>query len=116
MSLPWKYLVLCFALTWIVWVPGTRLLHADVVILTFGSAGPALAAIWLARSAVKSNAQPWRRFAYFAAIWLIAWLILEIAPPGGGGFEWPFRWNPWTIPLATLPAWILSGAWSSDSG
>jgi membrane protease YdiL (CAAX protease family) len=116
MSLPWKYLVLCFALTWIVWVPGTRLLHADVVILTFGSAGPALAAIWLARSARKSNEQRWRRFVYFAAIWLIAWLVLEIAPPGGGGLQWPIRWNPWTIPLAMLPAWILSGAWSSDSG
>ena len=115
MSLPWKYLLLCFALTWIVWIPGT-LLHADVMILTFGSAGPALAAIWLARRPGKSNAQPSQRFTYFAALWLIAWLILEIAPPGAGGLHWPIRWNPWTIPLAMLPAWILSGAWSSDSG
>jgi membrane protease YdiL (CAAX protease family) len=115
MSLPWKYLILCFVLTWLIWIPGT-LLHADVMILTFGSAGPALAAVWLARCTGKSSAQPSRRFAYFAAIWLTAWLALEIAPPGGGGLQWPMRWNPWTIPLAMLPAWILSGAWSSDRG
>jgi membrane protease YdiL (CAAX protease family) len=115
MSLSRKYLVLCFVLTWTVWVPGI-LLHADVMILTFGSAGPALAAIWLARGTGKSNEQSWRRFVCFAAIWLIAWLVLEIAPPGGSGLRWPIRWNPWTIPLAMLPAWILSGRWSSDGG
>lgn len=114
MSLAWKYLFLCFALTWVVWIPGT-LLHADIMLLTFGSAGPALAAIWLARRG-KSNGQPWRRFAWFAAISLIAWLVLEVAPPGAGGLQWPIRWNPWAIPLATLPAWILSSAWASDSG
>jgi hypothetical protein len=59
MSLPWKYVLLSFLLTWIVWVPGT-LVHADVIILTFGSAGPALAAVWLARRG-KSNGQPSRR-------------------------------------------------------
>lgn len=115
MSFPWKYLLLCFVLTWIVWVPGT-LFHADVILLTFGSAGPALAAIWLARRTGKSNGQSWRRFASFAAIWLIAWLVLEIVPPGVAGLQWPIRWNPWTIPLAMLPAWVLSHAWSSDSG
>jgi membrane protease YdiL (CAAX protease family) len=115
MSLSWKYLLFCFLVTWVVWVPGT-LLHADVVILTFGSAGPALAAIWLARCTGESNTRPSRRFAYFAVICLIAWLVLEIAPPGVGGLQWPIRWSPWTIPLAMLTAWILSGAWSSDSG
>ena len=115
MRLSWKYLLLCFALTWIVWLPGT-LLHADVMILTFGSAGPALAAIWLARSTGKSNARASQRFACFAAIWVISALVLEIAPPGAGGLQWPIRWNPWTVPLAMLPAWIVSGVWSSDSG
>lgn len=58
MSVPRKYLLLCFVLTWIVWVPGT-LLRADVIILTFCSAGPALAAIWLiAALAVARTARP----------------------------------------------------------
>src|SRR5215467_12331249 len=114
MRLPWKYVLLCLVLTWIVWVPGT-LLHADVTILTFGSAGPALAAMWLARCKEKPDARPSHRFAYFPVIWLLAALIFEIAPPGGG-LQWPMRWNRWTIPLAMLPAWVLSGAWSSDKG
>ncbi len=105
-----KYLILCFVLTWMIWIPGT-LLHADAMILTFGSAGPALAAMWLARCTEKSQARPTLRAAYFAAIWFIAWLVLELAPPGGGGLQ-----RPWAIPLAMLPAWILSGAWSSDRG
>src|ERR1044071_5814310 len=115
MTLLWKYLFLCFALTWVVWVPGT-LLHADEMILTFGSAGPALAAILLAGRTGRFNVQASRRFTYFAVIWMIAGFVLEIAPPGGSGLQWPIRWNPWTIPLAMLPAWILSGAWSSGGG
>lgn len=114
MSSPWKYLLVCFVLTWAVWIPGT-LLHADVTSLTFGSAGPALAAMWLAKCG-KSETQPRRRLASFAAVWLIAVLVLEIAPTGGGGLDWPIRWSPWPIALAMLPAWVLSGAWSSDRG
>ena len=114
MSTRWTYLLLCFALTWAVWIPGV-LLHADVSILTFGSAGPALAAIWLARTGTR-HPQPSRRAAYFAAIWLMTLLVLEIAPSGGGGIAWPMRRNPWALLVAVLPAWILFAAWSSDSG
>jgi uncharacterized protein len=46
---------------------------------------------------------------------MVAVLVVGIAPPGGGS-QWPIRWNLWTVPVAMLPAWILSGAWSADSG
>lgn len=112
---PWNYLLVCFSLTCLVWIPGV-LLHAPETILLFGSAGPALAAIWCARRSEAARILPPTRWVFFIAIWLIAWLALALAPPGGGGLQWPIRFNPWTIPLAALPAWILASAWSADSG
>jgi hypothetical protein len=44
----------------------------------------------------------------------MVWLILEIS--GSARWQSLIHWNPWLILLAILPAWILSGAWSSDSG
>ena len=115
MGVPWKYLLLCFALTWVVWVPGV-LLHADVTILTFGSAGPSLAAIWVARRCDRLTAQPLRRLVFGGVVWLVCWVIFEVCPPGSAGWRWPIHWNPRSIALAILPAWILSGALSSDRG
>jgi membrane protease YdiL (CAAX protease family) len=110
-----KYLLLAFAFTWIVWIPGTRL-RTNEVILTFGTAGPALAAAWVARTGVSENRQAARRVTAFGIIWLIAWTVLEVFPPGTPTLQWPIHWNPWAVPLAMLPAWVLSSAWASDSG
>jgi hypothetical protein len=85
----WKYLLPCFGLTWIVWIPGT-LLHTNVIILTFGSAGPALAAMWLARDGCKPGVQSKRRLAYGTIVWVICCLILQISPPGSATWQWPF--------------------------
>jgi len=115
LSAVWKYLLLAFALTWMVWIPGTQL-HASEVILTFGSTGPALAAMWLARS--PDNAKPLRlrRGITFAVAWLFSWIVLGVLPPGTPALQSPFHWNPWSVPLAVFPAWILSEAWSSNAG
>jgi len=115
-KLHWRYLALAFALTWIVWIPGI-LLHVDVTVLTFGSAGPAMAAMWLARRG-KKTVQAWlpSQLVCFGLVWLIAWLTLELSPPGRGGYVWPIRWNPIMMLLATLPAWIFSRAFSADGG
>ncbi len=40
------YVALAFALSWLVWIPATRL-HAGVAVVILGSAGPAVAAMLL---------------------------------------------------------------------
>ena len=115
MNLSWKYLLWAFALTWVVWIPGTHL-HAGEMIPTFGAAGPALAAMWVARARDKASPQGRRRMGTFAVAALAALTVLEILPPGVPALQWPVRWDPWAIVLAILVGWIASAAWSSDGG
>jgi membrane protease YdiL (CAAX protease family) len=117
----WFFLLLALAISWLIWIV-TLLLGAgpghNEYILGFGSAGPALAAILLSRSGsgAISDRLPARLFS-FAVLWLFAAAIYlthdklrGIHPPAS------FRYHLLVALLAMIPAWILSGAFTRDSG
>ena len=89
---------------------------ADVV--AFGSAGPAFAAIFLSRRVgEKVPKRPPLRFLFFATLWHFAWLIY-IAYDNLRGVHAPDSLPYYSALglLAMIPAWILSGAFTRDSG
>jgi len=120
-SLSWFFLLLAYAISWLIWII-SLLLGAgpghNEYILAFGSAGPALAAIFLSRngSGTISDRLPARLFS-FAVLWLFAGAIY-VVHDRLRGIHLPasFRYYFFVALLAMLPAWILSGAFTRDSG
>lgn len=117
-----QFLALAFAICWAVWIAALKLgagVGADEYILAFGSAGPAIAAIFLSRRRElrESNSGPALRVLKFAVIWLLAWPTyllndrLRGIPTQSGRVYFIV-----VGALALIPAWILSGAFSRDAG
>jgi membrane protease YdiL (CAAX protease family) len=117
----WFFLLLTYAASWLIWIISRKLGAGPGVgeyILAFGAAGPAVAAIFLSRSGQLSTAErlPLRLLS-FAVIWLFAWVIY-VANDKLRGIQAPSSISYYLIVglLATIPAWILSGAFTRDSG
>ena len=104
------YLLLAYGITWAILIP---MIKAGVgeAWLNIALSGPAVAAMILSRTLrrieVRFNA---RRFALFVLLTPVCWFVLERHFPVARG-------NAWLLIIpAVVPAWILSGALSVDSG
>ncbi|HYL83707.1 MAG TPA: type II CAAX endopeptidase family protein [Candidatus Angelobacter sp.] len=117
----WFFLVLAYAITWLVWITassfGVAPGHGEYI-AAFGTAGPALAAIFLSRRGPGEATErlPARLFS-FAALWLFAWAIYT-ANDRLRGIHAPTSILYYSVVglLAMIPAWILSGAFTRDAG
>ena len=117
----WFYLVLAYAITWLVWITaqffGVGPDHGEYI-AAFGTAGPALAAIFLSRRGQDGPGERLpTRLLSFALLWLFAWAIY-LANDKLRGIHAPtsiFYYATVGL-LAAIPAWILSGAFTRDPG
>lgn len=117
----WLFLLLTFGITWLVWITAQSLGagpdHGEYFV-AFGSAGPALAAIFLSRrSGENVPSHPAARFFSFTFLWLLAWIIY-IANDKLRGIHAPTSLLYYCVVgvLAMIPAWILSGAFTRGAG
>ena len=117
----WLYLILAYVFTWMIWLTAQ---HFGVgpdrgeYIAAFGVAGPALAAVFLSRRGNDGTGDRLpTRLLSFAVLWLFAWAIY-IANDKLRGIHAPSSVSYYLLVglLATIPAWILSGAFTRDSG
>lgn len=115
------FLLLAFGITWLAWITAQSLGagpdHGEYFV-AFGSAGPALAAIFLSRRGGKGvPTRPAARFLPFAALWLFAWPVYVVNDKLRG-IHAPTSLLYYCVVglLAMIPAWILSGAFSRDRG
>jgi uncharacterized protein len=108
----WVYLALVFPLSWGLWLP-VMMDKTNPVFLDL-SGGPALAAMWVVYTRDASWRNPARVFG-FALFLLLSFLVatlntgLNFSPPA-------LHFNPWMLIPSAISAWILSGAFSSDTG
>lgn len=117
----WLFIVLAYAFTWLVWITagsfGVGPDHGEYI-AAFGTAGPALAAISLSRRRQERISERLSvRFFPFSVLWLLAWLIY-LANDRLRGIHAPTSLFYYSVVglLAMIPAWILSGAFTRDSG
>ena len=117
----WLYLILAYAFSWLIWITaqqfGVGADHGEYI-AAFGVAGPALAAVFLSRRGPDPSGEllP-ARLLSFAVLWLFAWAIY-IANDKLRGIHAPTSVTYYLLVglLAAIPAWILSGAFTRDSG
>jgi membrane protease YdiL (CAAX protease family) len=107
------YLALAFALSWALWIP--VILWKDNPVFLNLSGGPALAAMWLSASNHTPRANPARLFA-FAVLVPLCWLVVVLDVGASAGPAAPLRFNPGLLLPSAISAWIVSGAFSRDSG
>ncbi len=115
----WAFVALTYAISWTIWIGAIKLgagVGAGEYVLAFGSAGPALAAMLLSRSRTKSSDVSLRSYLTFAVVSLLAWQIYHLNDELRG-IHATARWYVFIIAmLGLLPAWILSGGLSGDTG
>ncbi len=118
----WLYLVLAFALTWLIWITAQLFgvgPDRGEYIAAFGTAGPAIAAIFLSRRGANDDAGERlpTSLLTFALLWLFAWAIyLANDKLRGVHPTASIAYYLLVGLLATIPAWILSGAFTRDVG
>lgn len=117
----WPFLILAYAITWLIWITaqffGAGPDHGEYIV-AFGTAGPALAAIFLScRGQGEITERLTVRILSFALLWLFAAAsyitndkLRGIHPPTS------LTYYAFVGLLAMLPAWILSGAFTRDAG
>lgn len=117
----WLFLLLAFGITWIVWITAQSLgagPDRGEYFVAFGSAGPAIAAIFLSRRGEENvQTRPFTRFLVFTVLWLFA-CVIYIANDKLRGIHAPTSLLYYCVVglLAMIPAWILSGAFTRDAG
>lgn len=112
----WTYLALAFAFSWIAWIVAIKLRSSEAF-LNFGTAGPALAAMILSRNRqLYRRGNSWPRLGIFVALLAFCWAILTLRYSWSGSDNLHVAMNPWLLAPAAIPAWIISGALSQDSG
>ncbi len=115
------FIALGFGNSWLIWISAQRLGARPGVgeeILAFGSAGPAVAAIFLSRTGRKvfpfSLAT---RLLWFALLWQMSWVIYVLSDRLRGVTPaLSLRFGIAAALLAAIPAWIGSGKFSADLG
>jgi uncharacterized protein len=117
----WAFLGLAFGITWLIWISASRLGARPGVgeeILAFGSAGPAIAAIFLSRSGRKvTTVGLTARLLWFGLLWAPCWAIYVVSDRMRGVTPTlSLRFGLVVALLAAIPAWIGSGAFSGDAG
>jgi CAAX protease family protein len=118
----WLYLLLAYAITWSVWITlgffGVIGPDHNEYLASFGSAGPALAAIFLSRRGEGEIIERLPvRLLSFAVLWIFSWAVY-IAHDKVRGIHAPTSLLYYSLVglLAVIPAWILSGAFTRDPG
>ncbi|HKV64589.1 MAG TPA: type II CAAX endopeptidase family protein [Candidatus Acidoferrum sp.] len=117
----WLYLILAYAFTWLIWITagyfGIGPDHGEYI-AAFGVAGPALAAVFLSRRGQDASGERlYTRLLSFAVLWLFAWAIYIVNDKLRGIHAPTSLLYYATVGLlAAIPAWILSGAFTRDSG
>jgi uncharacterized protein len=117
----WLYLILAYAIAWLIWITAE---HFGVgpdrgeYIAAFGTAGPALAAIFLSRRGQDAAGERLSaRLLSFVLLWLFASAIyLTNDKLRGVHPQTSITYYFLVALLATIPAWILSGALTRDPG
>jgi hypothetical protein len=110
------YVALAFAFSWLLWMLVIKA-HGREAFLYFGEAGPAVAAIALSiRRQRDLSSSRIQRVVWFISMLALCWIVLSLHYLGQAGAELHFRPDPILILPAVLPAWVLSGACSSDAG
>ena len=116
----WLYLLLTYAFTWLIWITaqvfGVGPDHGEYI-AAFGTAGPALAAVFLSRRGAQDDAGDRfsSRLLTFTLLWLFAWFIY-LANDKLRGVHPTSSLSYYLLVglLAAIPAWILSGAFTRD--
>lgn len=96
------FLALTFAISWLIWLPGTRLKWQEEYLI-LGVAGPAIAAMFLASRSLAPTRTNVSRVAISVAVGLLGWLILNMS-------KRPPHWDPWLFVPALMPAIVCWGA------
>lgn len=123
-SVGWQaaiFVTIAFGISWLIWIPAIRLgAHPGTgeEILAFGTAGPAMAAILLSRSRRKARTLKLAaRLLWFGLLWVPCWAVYILSDKMRGVTPNPsVRFCLIVAFLAAIPAWIGSGAISSDAG
>jgi membrane protease YdiL (CAAX protease family) len=117
----WLYLIFAYAFAWLIWLTaqqfGVGPDHGEYI-AAFGVASPALAAVFLSRRGQDfAGERLLTRLLSFVLLWLFAWAIY-IANDKLRGIHAPTSVIYYATVglLAAIPAWILSGAFTRDSG
>jgi uncharacterized protein len=109
----WVWLAVAFPLSWALWIPvitdKTNPVFLDL------SGGPALAAMWVVSTRNGSWKNPARLFG-FAFFLFISFLVATLNTALNSSPPSPLHFNPWLLLPSAISAWILSGAFSSDTG
>lgn len=110
------FVALAFALSWLAWVPLIKL-GAGEEFLNPGAAGPAFAALLLARSGRGAEgANPLRRWLWFAALLIACWILLDLYYANRGSDHFVGQFRELLLIPAAFPAWILSRVFARDDG
>jgi len=110
------YIALAFAFSWLLFIPVIKA-HGREAFLYFGVAGPAVAAIILSmRRQRDPSSSRILRLAWFISMLALCWILLSLHYLWRVSTALHFRPDPILILPAILPAWVLSGAYSSDTG
>jgi len=117
----WLYLILAYAIAWLIWITAEHFgagPDRGEYIAAFGTAGPALAAIFLSRCGQDAAGERLpARLLSFASLWLFAWAIyLANDKLRGVHPQASITYYFLVGLLATIPAWILSGAFARNPG
>lgn len=112
----WKFLALAFGLSWVGWIAAATL-HAREEFLNIGTAGPAVAAMILSRRREAALLyRPQRRAALFVVVMLGSWIVLCLHFAWSSRSDVTLHLNPWFLVVAAVPAWVISGVLSKDTG
>ena len=117
----WLYLILAYVLSWLIWITAQLLgvgPDRGEYIAAFGVAGPALAAVFLSRRGQDGVGERLpTRLLSFLLLWLFSWAIY-VANDKLRGIQASTSVTYYLLVglLATIPAWILSGAFTRDAG
>jgi uncharacterized protein len=109
----WTFLAIVFPLSWALWIP-VMLDKTNPVFLNL-SGGPALAAIWLAASRDSRTRNPARALAFVVLVPL-CWIVVILNVAANSNPPAPLQFNPGLLLPSAISAWIVSGAFSADTG
>jgi uncharacterized protein len=110
------YVALAFAFSWPLYILVIKA-HGREAFLYFGVAGPAVSAIILSMHRQRDpSSSRILRAAWFVSMFALCWIVLSLHYLWRATTGLHFRPSPLLTLPAILPAWILSGAYSSDTG
>jgi uncharacterized protein len=110
------YLLLAFGISWLLLVGAIKLGLGEEY-LNIGVAGPAIAALILsARNHKNENPFSRAQLLCFSCTWVLCWFVICLHYLWRNADTLQVRLNPWLLIPASIPAWILSSAFSGNQG